>query len=159
MLKIRAVSLLGFLVAILGSGCGGAPSGLFATISGKVTQGGVPVDGAKVTFHSTVETKGQREMYSAITDSTGKYLLATSGKDPGIPPGLYKVTITKHGFKDTKTAPPEMDAGQLEAQMSAAAPGTVKNSLPKEYENVATTKLSVTLEVGKNEGKDFDLPK
>ena len=79
------------------------------------------------------------------------------GKDPGIPPGMYKVTITKQGFKDTKPNP-EMDAGQMEAQLSASA-GMAKNSLPKEYELPSSTKLSSTLNVGKNEKVNFDLPK
>lgn len=159
MIVRKVATAFGLLFAILSAGCSGQKDGNFATVSGLVKQGAVPVDGAKVTFHSTVETKGQREIYSAITDSSGKYLIAANGKDPGIPPGLYKVTITKQGFKDSKSTQPEMDAGQLEAQMSAATPGTLKNALPKEYENVASTKLSVTLEVGKNDNKDFDLPK
>jgi hypothetical protein len=32
-----------------------------------------------------------------------------------------------------------------------------RNLLPKDYENVGTTKLSVTVEAGKNENKNFDL--
>lgn len=154
----RLAIVFGLIGPFFSVGCGGDRSGEFATISGVVTQGGTPVDGAKLTFHATVETKGQRDAYSAITDSSGKYLLLTMGKDPGIPPGLYKVTITKQGFKDTKNTNPEMDAGQMEAQLSATA-GMAKNSLPKEYELPASTKLSTTLNVGKNEKVNFDLPK
>src|SRR5438128_2656939 len=82
-------------VAIIG--CSGPTnSGVFATVSGVVTNNGSPVDGAKVNFHSTVESGGKKaDTYTAMTDSSGKYLLAAIGKEPGIPPGMYKVTITK----------------------------------------------------------------
>src|SRR4051794_28767759 len=83
------------LVGLLAAGCSGG-GGSFATVSGVVTQNGAPVDGAKVTLHSTVETEGKRTTsYAGLTDSSGKYLIAAVGKEPGIPPGMYKVTITK----------------------------------------------------------------
>ena len=37
------------------------------------------------------------------------------------------------------------------------ASGAARNTLPKDYENVTTTKLSMTLEPGKNSDKNFDL--
>ena len=102
------------LTALIGlAGCGGGNSGSFATVSGVVTQGGSPVDGAKVIFHSTVEVGGKRESYSALTDSNGKYLLAAVGKDPGIPPGMYKVTIVKLAMKSQQNLPADFDAGQM----------------------------------------------
>src|SRR5437762_1882451 len=91
-----SAQLVGFVVLVAALGCSSGNTGSYATVSGVVTNNGNPVDGAKVTFHSTVESSGQKaETYSAQTDSSGKYLLATMGKDPGIPPGMYKVTITK----------------------------------------------------------------
>lgn len=157
-MTVRMMGRLSCLIIALAlTGCGG-PKGNFATITGKITQGGAPLDGAKVRFHATVEVGGKRETYSAITDSSGKYVLLANGADPGIPPGLYKVTIVKQGFKVQNPDDPGMDAGQMEAQQSAIA-GSSKVEKPKEYENEASTKLSVTLETGKNEGKDFDIPK
>jgi hypothetical protein len=138
------------LVALIGCS-GGKGSGTFATVSGKVTQDGGPADGVKVTFHSTTEVEGKGAgSFSATTDSSGKYLIATVGKDPGIPPGLYRVTITKI---DPRGVPlgPEMDQAQLEAA------GTAINMMPKEYENPRTTKLSATVQAGKNENVDFDI--
>lgn len=142
---IRAGGLL--MLTVL-AGCSKNP-GVYATVTGVVTHNGAPVDNAKVTFHSTAQVEGKPgTVASALTDSTGKYLIATVGKEPGIPPGLYKVTITK---LDAKGAPPEgWDAGQAEAS------GAGVNQLPKDYENPATTKLSVTLEPGKNE-KNWEL--
>ena len=107
--------------------------------------------GRKVSFYSTVESGGQKgNSYSATTDSSGKYVIAGINKDPGIPPGMYKVTITKLELKG-ENLPPDFDQGQIDAS------GIGRNLLPKAYESLATTKLSVTLEAGKNDHKDFDL--
>lgn len=139
----------GFLALTALIGCSGGKSGL-ATVSGVVTQNGTPIDGAKVTFHSTVEAGGKRDSFAALTDSSGKYLIAAVGKEPGIPPGLYKVTVAKLGIKGSNL-PEDYDAGQIEAS------GQGVNALPKDYELLATTKLSTTLEAGKNENVNFDL--
>jgi hypothetical protein len=145
---IRGVGLTALLATL---GCGGkADSGNLATVSGVITQNGAPVDGAKVSFYSTVESGGNRDSFSATTDSSGKYLIASVGKQPGIPPGMYKVTVTKLTMGSTNL-PPDFDAGQMEAS------GMAKNTLFKDYESPVTTKLSVTLEPGKNENKNFEL--
>jgi len=52
-----------------------------------------------------------------------------------------------------------IDVGQLEAQASdlgSAAVG-LNNLLPKEYASINTTKLSATIQEGKNENVNFDL--
>jgi hypothetical protein len=153
---LTLAALLGTLICL--SGCG--KRGGFATVSGVVTLDGVPVEGAKIAFHSTVEVDGKAQPgYGAQTDSSGKYVIATSGKDlPGIPPGLYKVTIVKY---EGGTAPQEgMDAGQIDAQLSdgkGSTKGGPVNLLPQAYANVATSKLSATLEVGANKDVNFTL--
>jgi hypothetical protein len=147
--RIWLARAVGFVALVAVIGCSGKGSGTFATVSGKVTQDGGPADGVKVTFHSTTEVEGKSAgSYSATTDSSGKYLIATVGKDPGIPPGLYRVTITKLDPR-TATLSPEMDQAQLEAG------GIAINMMPKEYENPRTTKLSATLQAGKNDNVDF----
>lgn len=133
------------------AGCsGGSTRTDLAQVTGIITHEGKPYDGAKVTFHSTVESSGKRDSFSALTDSSGKYLIAMVGKEPGIPPGMYKVTITKY---DTKgDLPDDFDAGQIEAAGMAQGKGAMK-----EYENFATTKFSATLDSGKNEDVNFDI--
>jgi hypothetical protein len=141
------------------AGCGSKNTAL-ATVSGTVTHNGNPVDGAHVSLHSTVEVDGKKgQSYAATTDSSGNYVIATNGKEPGIPPGLYKVTVTKY---EGKGGPMEgIDAGQLDAMKSDTGATTKgigpNNLLPMEYANPGSTKLSVTLDVGKNESKNFDL--
>lgn len=150
-MRSRRWLTLAALALVAGAGCSRGGGGSLATVSGVVKFNGAPADGVKVTFHSTVEGGGQQAgAYSALTDSEGKYLIASVGKEPGIPAGMYKVTITKYDVK-AGNLPPDYDIGQVEA----AGLGT--NALPKDYETLATTKLSVTLESGKNENKDFNL--
>jgi hypothetical protein len=150
----------GFVVLVAAVGCSGEPDlGQFATVSGTVTHNGTPVDGAKVEFHGTTESaEGATDLFSAYTDSTGKYVISGVGKNPGIPPGLYKVVVTKYLGK--KAAPgEEYDPGQIEAQMSdgVGTSPSLRNLLPKEYASIDTTKLSATIEQGKNENVNFDL--
>jgi hypothetical protein len=121
-------------------------------VSGTVTYKGSPVADAKVKFVGTTESKGGRDEFTTMTDSSGKYAISGVGKNPGIPPGLYKVVITKLTLKPGMKTPEEgFDMTQLEMS------GMGVNSLPKIYGDIGTTKLSVTLDTGKNEGKDFNL--
>ena len=97
-------------------------------------------------------TTSRRDEFSTTTDSNGKYAISGVGKTPGIPPGLYKVVITKLNLKPGAKVPDEgFDALQLEMS------GMGVNGLPKPYSDAATTKLSATLETGKNENVNFDL--
>jgi hypothetical protein len=148
----------GALVTLVGCGSKG---GSFATVSGVVTHNNNPVEGAKVIFHSTTEVDGKAgPVFAAQTDSSGKYVIATAGKDPGIPPGLYKVTIVKYEGGKAPNTVDGMDAGQIDAQASdglGAGGKGPRNLLPSEYATPATTKLSATLEVGKNENVNFAL--
>jgi hypothetical protein len=139
------------LVAV--AGCSSSGPGSFAHVSGVVTLNGAPVEGAKVTFVSTTEMEGQKARYSTTTDSSGKYMIAGWGKQPGIPPGMYKVTVTKLVMKGGKAPTPEEGFDSLQLEMS----GTGKNELPKEYAEESSTKLSATLDTGKNKDVNFDL--
>jgi hypothetical protein len=133
-------------------GCSGGGSGNFARVSGTVMYNGNPVDGAKVVFVGTTESKGGRDEFSTSTDSNGKYVISGTGKVPGLPPGLYKVVITKLQMKAGAKVPEEgFDALQLEMS------GMGTHALPKQYADASTTKLSATLEPGKNENVNFEL--
>jgi hypothetical protein len=151
------VAMIGCCAVVAAVGCGG--TGNFATVTGTVSHKGSPVDGAKVEFHGTTQEAGKSDIFATQTDSSGKYMIAGVGQNAGIPPGMYKVVITK---LEGKFAMAEgMDAGQLEAQMSdlgAAAPAAreIKNHLPAEYSSLASSKLSATVAPGKND-VNFDL--
>jgi hypothetical protein len=161
MLSQRLLSQIAVLLGLAALiGCS-KKDGAYATVSGVVTHNGTPVEGARIGFHSTVEVDGKPgASFGAQTDSNGKYIIAGVNKDPGIPPGLYKVTIVKwEGGKGPNTAE-GVDQGQLDAMASDAAPGGKGgpvNLLPKEYATVGSTKLSATLEAGKNSDVNFAL--
>jgi hypothetical protein len=158
MLRWRSPILAVGLVALT-VGCSGKNVS-FATVSGVVTHNGTPVDGARVIFHSTAEVDGkQGNSYGSLTDSSGKYLIAATDSSPGIPAGVYKVTVTKYEGK-VPTGSEAPDPGQLDAQLSDLGPtakGGPVNLLPKEYASPGSTKLSATLDVGKNENVNFAL--
>ena len=148
------------LVALAGLGGCSGKGGSFATVSGVITHNGNPVDGARVTFYSTLEVDGAKQMaYGALTDSNGKYVIATVGKDPGIPAGMYKVTVVKYEGKGY-TPQEGIDAGQLDAMASdqgGGGKGGPVNLLPAAYATVTASKLTATLEPGKNKDVNFDL--
>lgn len=154
---LTVTALLATLLAPVGCGKGG---GSFATVSGVVTHNGTPVEGAKIIFQSTTEVDGkQAAAFAAVTDSSGKYLIASVGKDPGIPPAMYKVAISKIEGKELNPGG-GIDAGQMDAMTSdggGSAKGGPVNRLPAIYANVASSKLSATLEPGKNQNVNFDL--
>jgi len=160
--RIRLTQSVAFLSLAALIGCSGKNEGAYATVSGVVTLNNNPVDGAQVVFHPTVEVDGKKQTsYAAMTDSSGKYIIAAIGKDPGIPPGLYKVTVTKYEGKGANLPKEAIDPGQLDAMASdtgvtgkGAGPN---NLLPKEYATVGSTKLTSTLQAGKNENVNFDL--
>ena len=90
------IQAAGFLALVAMIGCSNK-GGTLATVSGVVTHNGTPVEGARIVFHSTVEVDGKPVPgFGAQTDSSGKYVIASAGKEPGIPPGMYKVTIVKY---------------------------------------------------------------
>jgi len=154
----RLFAVIGCCVVVAATGCGG--SGNFGTVTGTVSHKGSPVDGAKVEFHGTTQEAGKSDIFSTQTDSSGKYMIAGVGNNPGIPPGMYKVVISK--LEGNFAMGEGMDAGQLEAQVSdqggsAAVQKTIKNHLPSEYSSPASTKLSTTVAAGKNENVNFDL--
>jgi hypothetical protein len=139
----------GLLVLVAFVGC--SQSGSFSRVSGKVTFNGEPVEGARVTFVGTTEARdGSHEEYSSRTDSSGKYAISGVKKSPGIPPGVYKVVVTKLTPKTGARISEALDPTQLEMS------GLGTNALPNEYASAQTTKLSADLDPGKNV-KDFDL--
>jgi len=154
------IQILGFLtLTTLVVGCGNK-GGVYATVSGVVNHNGTPVEGAQVIFHPTVEVDGKKQSsFAALTDSSGKYVIASVGKEPGIPPGLYKVTVAKTQGKTGVAA--ELDSGQLDAMASdggtSGKSGGPIHLLPREYATLGSTKLSATLQEGKNENVNFDL--
>ena len=155
----RLTPALGFVGLLAVLGCSKEGSTTFSTVSGIATFNGSPMEGARIEFPSTTESEGKHQSYASVTDSSGKYMIAPAGKNPGIPPGMYKVVITKTNMKggDPNAGKEGFDAGQIEAAASAGGSPGIINYLPREYGSLATTKLSATIDVGKNPDVNFDL--
>ncbi len=110
-----------------------------AQVSGKVTLDSAPVSGALVVF---LRDGGPGQgPGTARSDEQGSYrLLGNTGG--GVPPGKYKVVVTKEALKDG-TVP------QGERLEQARTQGLLVNVLPSKYEG-ATTPLVFELKAGSN---------
>jgi hypothetical protein len=126
------------LAALMASalGCSSPEGPRVYSVTGSVTQGGQPVDGAVLAFipadagdSGAAAIGGQ-----AQTGSDGKFEVTGStnqGRDtlPGLPPGEYKVTVMK---MEATAGAPAVDAPP-------------KNLLPPEYAMVESTPVSATV--------------
>lgn len=139
--------VLGFL-----AGCGGAGAELPATspVSGIVSLGGKPVEGAVVRFYLE-ETTGSPA--TGVTNSDGKFKLTTFNTNDGAQLGSHNVTVTKVSSGTSGTAEPAIydpeneDPSQFEMQDTAT-----ENAIPTIYASPASTPLKQTVsEAGPNE--------
>lgn len=130
---MRRYCLIPALAALtLIAGCGGGGGGPAIPVNGVVTMDDKPFDGAAVTFYA--ETGGMGG--SARTGSDGKFvILGGDGKSKGLPPGKYKVTVSKMAGGPVTDEPP----------IAAVTEGEIKADLPPIYSNPAQTKLSYSV--------------
>ena len=145
-------------LAIIGLlGCGGSSGPARAQVSGKVTLGGKPLEGASVYFASS----DGKFVGFGKTGADGTYRLAQ-----GAVPGPNKIFISKiegelpAGFDDNPES--GMDRGQLEAMNMAATPGKGAANMPKEivpadFATYEKTKLTFDVQAGANTDVNFDL--
>ncbi len=135
---------------VLGLGCpqqGGDRPATFA-VTGTVTQGGNPVDGATVTFVPT----GSGQSAVGTTDGSGKYTLTTFASGDGAAPGQYGVKIVKYEGGETDVAAGGGGEG-AEGEMPADYAGAVEddaasapvNLLPAKYETPQSSGLTATV--------------
>ncbi|QDT53939.1 hypothetical protein Pan44_19660 [Caulifigura coniformis] len=127
------------LLSVFQAGCSGEPAKPEVyPVTGVVTQGGKPVDGARVLF---VPDDQKLQPASAITDKDGKYSVTTFAQNDGAQPGSYKIKVLKY-----EGGPPPAPAGgqeqrfiSYEEEQKAYKEETkptppAKNVLPKKYE-------------------------
>ena len=140
-----AVVLLGLIVAV---GCAPPETERPATesVSGTVTLGGDPVEGAIVTF---VPAGAEGESAVGKTDAGGKYTLTTWESGDGAMAGDYTVKIVK--FESAA-----VDESGIEADDEGAFIPTTEDSgqqtsaLPEKYSNPGTSELKATVAAGAN---------
>ena len=132
------------------AGCGGGGAELPATspVSGTVTRGGKPVEGAVVRFY--LEDKADRPA-TGTTGSDGKFKLTTFNTNDGAQLGAHKVTVTA-AVASGATEPAVYDPSNADAAQFEMAETKSENAIPAIYASPATTPLKQTVsEAGPNE--------
>ena len=108
-------------------------------VTGTVTLNDQPLANATVTFIPKDGTPG----FGGVgkTDAAGKYTQKGSRDDaPGIPPGEYRVVVSKRLMPDGS----ELPANDNTPPMNSPA----KESLPDTYSSMAASTLSATVQPG-----------
>lgn len=136
-------------------------------VTGVVTLGGAPVEGATVTFVNTTGMAPGEQVTgrSSVgrTDQSGRFELTTFESGDGAVPGEYTVTVTKYEVQVTggggTTTDVTEEGGSLEGE-SYTAPGeddsanddTATNLLPEKYASAKSSGLTVTVKAdGEND--------
>lgn len=131
--------------AAAAGGCGKQPSG-GAPVTGQVTQNGMPVQGASITF---VPAAGGTAGF-AMTDAEGKYTVRTA-QGEGLPPGSYQVTVTKTDAPPPQNTVSDQDPAYVPPDPNAPPP-VIKDLLPAKYKDVQSSGLTADVKAGgKNE--------
>ncbi len=151
--QVCAWSVLG-LVLICFSGCGSPARERTYPVTGIVTQGGTPIEGAVVSFHPTT---GEGRSATGTTDAAGRYHLTSFARDDGAIPGRYGVTIAK--FEQAGGAGAAGPGGtdmETEYEEDPTYTPPSQNILPEQYSNVGTSGFQVEVVAGENT-HNFDL--
>ena len=112
------------------AGCGGSSDRV--AVTGTVTLDGDPLPGAVVTFHPDGATAGQGG--SGRTGPDGTYTLTSAG-GAGVPPGAYKVVISRPLRPDG--SPPDPGRPPIESD--------ARETLPAVYSSLDATTLTATV--------------
>jgi hypothetical protein len=131
------------LIVALVTGCSGSGSDTFKIIpvTGKVTLKGQALADADVQFNAQGEAiPASYKGSAAKTDAQGNFEVI-SGTRKGMPPGKYKITVSKWVGPDGKPAVASegMDLEQLKAMGSAI------QAVPPEFNDFTTTTLEYTV--------------
>lgn len=124
---MRGIQLFGLLCVVVIGGCSGGPR--LVPVTGKVTVGGKPAEGAVAMFHP----EDARLTTSSATASADGTLTPVTNSQPGLIVGKYKVTLT---YPDPSKKP---TPAQLMMGTADAGPDLLKGK----YGSKATTTLSI----------------
>jgi hypothetical protein len=133
----RLFGMLAVLISLVSATSGCAPAEKGVKVTGSVTKGGQPQDGARVSFiPADPKPEGSR---GALTGADGKF-------EVKLEPGKYKVILSRLVDASGKVPSESEDPAQLEAS------GLLRQSIPPQYSDPASTTLSVEIPP---EGKDL----
>ena len=130
------------------SGCGGSGSAAdpnMVLVAGNISVNDQPAGNALVSYLPAGDTKGNGG--SGMSDSTGRYEILTPQGKNSLPPGKYKVTVSRPLNRDG--SPPDPSVPPIES--------TARETLPPKYCDPLKTELSVTLVAGDKRSFDYSL--
>jgi len=135
------------LAAILAIGCGdsGRFKGDKIIVKGKVTLDGKEAEGVTLSFYGPND-KAASGVVTTQADGTYEVMFMSAAGE-----GNYKVTATKSNMRGNIQAGEGLDEYQLKMANASSS------ALPPRYADVERSGLSVPLQKGLNEGKNFAL--
>jgi hypothetical protein len=138
----------GILAGLLGvaPGCGGSKDtdGLISVV-GNIKVDGETAPNAVVKYIPQGNTGGHGG--EGTTDSTGRYEITNAKGKKGLPPGQYKVTVSRRLNPDG--SPPGPNEMPIESN--------ARETLPSKYTDPEKTELKVNLSADDKRSFDFDL--
>jgi hypothetical protein len=143
-LRRAAAGCLGAVVLLALAGCGSGPKLTFAEVEGKVTLGGKPLSGVKVTFYPDSQDVKQLPYATGMTDTAGAYTLTLASGKAGALVGKNRVVVNwplPERRNDGQRPPP---------------PGP---PIPLEYTVAGDTPLIVEVKEGGRQTINLNLPK
>jgi hypothetical protein len=144
MRTVFGAGLVAGLVAAVGCGKADVEAGYVGT-GGTIQLDGQPASNTLVTYIPQGTTGGTGG--SGMTDSTGRYEIVSPQGKRGLPPGKYKVTVSRRLNPDG--SPPPADEWPIESQ--------ARETLPAKYSDKDKTELSINLAEGDKRSFDFSL--
>ncbi len=136
---ILLVTMMGFL------GCNAPDQEGLIPVSGTIKLDGEAALNATVVYIPQGNTAGHGG--SGVTDATGHYQITSPHGKKGLPPGDYKVTVSRRLNPDG--TPPSPNEMPIESQ--------ARETLPTKYSDKEKTELSVKLAADDKRSFDFDL--
>ena len=145
-----AMTLCMICVAITGCNKSNRPADLPKLYKCQLTfkQDGVPMENANIIFYST--DPSFKWSVGGSTDARGGVDIVTHGQFFGAPEGSYKIVISKTESVQegpVRELPPDVDPASI---MQAAGMLSVYTFVEKQYADVETTPLTITIAKGKN---------
>jgi hypothetical protein len=137
-----------FAVAALAAaaGCGGGAADGLVLVAGVVKVDDQPAGNVLVTYVPQDKTPGNGG--AGVTDSTGRYEVVTPQGKKGLPPGAYKVTLSRKLNPDG--SPPDPNVPPIESQ--------ARETLAARHTDPDKTDLKINLSADDKRSFDFAVP-
>lgn len=128
----------GVVVPIVALGCGGptatAPPPLVSAL-GTVYLDDEPLTGADLLFRPTGDTQGIGGV--ARSDGKGNFMATYARGGPGLPPGVYRVVVSRRVMPDGTPVPANDDTPPIESP--------ARETLPPKYSDEGMTELEIEI--------------